>query len=102
MQGINSFLLLVLTCLNRMKPPGRKKKTMPPDENKLFLQRLRDENEAFKKLIRQLKADDPPGPEHADRQGPEEDKGDNSATVYSKMHNINSLIEPNSTTSNKQ
>lgn len=75
---------------------------MPPDENKLFLQRLRDENEAFKKLIRQLKADDPPGSEHADRQGPGDEKGDKYVPAHSKRHNINSLIEPNTTTSNKQ
>lgn len=45
-----------------MKKFNKEKETLIPEENHRFLQRLRDENEAFIKLIKQLEEHDSSDP----------------------------------------
>ena len=45
-----------------MKTEKAHQKQQVPDKDDMFLQRLRDENEAFKKLIKNLKKSEPSKP----------------------------------------
>jgi hypothetical protein len=54
-----------------MKQSKKEKEQQVPEENILFLQRLRDENNALNKLIKQLEEHDPSKPKPADNHNPE-------------------------------
>jgi hypothetical protein len=53
-----------------MKQCEKEKEPLVPEENNRFLQRLRDENTAFIKLIKQLEERDPSKPKPADNYNP--------------------------------
>lgn len=54
-----------------MKKFNKEKETLIPEENHRFLQRLRDENEAFIKLIKQLEEHDSSNLKPADKNNQE-------------------------------